>query len=88
MGNLDKIPMYIDECKNLNIKILKPDINKSSTRFTVDNGKIRFGLGSIKNVGIAVVENIVKEREENGPYTSFTDFCERVHEFGFNKNYI
>ena len=88
LGNLDKIPMYIDECKNLNIKILKPDINKSSTRFTVDNGKIRFGLGSIKNVGIAVVENIVKEREENGPYTSFTDFCERVQEYGVNKKCI
>ena len=88
LGNLDKIPMYIDECKNLNIKILKPDINKSSTRFTVDNGKIRFGLGSIKNVGIAVVENIVKEREENGPYTSVTDFCERVQEYGVNKKCI
>ena len=88
LGNLDKIPMYIDECKNLNIKILKPDINKSSTRFTVDNGKIRFGLGSIKNVGITVVENIVKEREENGPYTSFTDFCERVQEYGVNKKCI
>ena len=88
LGNLDKIPMYIDECKNLSIKILKPDINKSSTRFTVDNGKIRFGLGSIKNVGIAVVENIVKEREENGPYTSFTDFCERVQEYGVNKKCI
>ncbi len=88
LGNLDKIPMYIDECRNLNIEILKPDINKSNTRFTVDNGKIRFGLGSIKNVGIAVVENIVKEREENGAYKSFTDFCERVQEYGVNKKCI
>lgn len=88
LGNLDKIPMYIDECKNLNIEILKPDINKSNTRFTVDDGKIRFGLGSIKNVGIAVVENIVKEREENGEYKSFTDFCERVQEYGVNKKCI
>ncbi len=88
LGNLDKIPMYIDECKNLNIEILKPDINKSSTRFTVSDGKIRFGLGSIKNVGIAVVESIVKEREENGDYKSFTDFCERVQEYGVNKKCI
>lgn len=64
LGNLDKIPMYIDECKRLNIDILKPDINKSFTKFTVDNGKIRFGLGSVKNVGIAAVNAIVKEREE------------------------
>ena len=67
LGNLDKIPMYIDECKNLNIKILKPDINISHTKFTIDqNGAIRFGLGSIKNVGIQAVENIVTEREKNG----------------------
>ena len=88
LGNLDKIPMYIDECKNLNIQILKPDINKSKTRFTVDNGKIRFGLGSIKNVGIAVVDSIVAEREKNGEYKSFTDFCERVQEYGVNKKCI
>lgn len=74
LGNLDKIPMYIDECKRLKIDILKPDINKSFTKFTVDNGKIRFGLGSVKNVGIAAVNAIVKEREENGDYESFTDF--------------
>lgn len=41
LGNLDKIPSYIDECKRLHIEILKPDINKSYTRFTVDDGKIR-----------------------------------------------
>ena len=51
LGNLDKIPAYTEECKRLNIQILKPDINKSYTKFTVDNGKIRFGLGSVKNVG-------------------------------------
>ena len=48
LGNLDKIPTYIDECKRLNIAILKPDINKSYTKFTVDNGKIRFGLRKYK----------------------------------------
>ena len=85
LGNLDKIPIYIDECKNLNIEILKPDINKSYTKFTVDNGKIRFGLGSIKNVGIAVIDNIVKEREENGAFENFTSFCERMQNGGLNK---
>ena len=76
LGNLDKIPQYIDECKSLGIEILKPDINKSSTKFTVEDGKIRFGLGSIKNVGMAPVETIIKERNENGEFKSFTDFCE------------
>ena len=70
LGNLDRVPMYIDECKNMNIQILKPDINKSKTKFTVEEGKIRFGLGSIKNVGTAVVDIIVENREKNGNYKS------------------
>ena len=88
LGNLDKVPMYIDECKNLAIQILKPDINRSRTKFTIEDGKIRFGLGSIKNVGIAVVESIVQEREEHGEYQSFTDFCERVQDKGVNRKCI
>lgn len=88
LGNLDKVPDYIDECKRLNIEILKPDINKSYTKFTVDNGKIRFGLGSIKNVGIAAVDSIVKEREENGEFKDFTSFCERMQNEAVNKKCI
>ena len=88
LGNLDKIPQYIDECKRLGIQILKPDINKSFEKFTVEDGKIRFGLGAIKNVGTIPVENIVKERKEKGEYKSFTDFCERVSELQVNKKCV
>ena len=88
LGNLDKIPQYIDECKALGIEILKPEINKSSTKFTVEDGKIRFGLGSIKNVGTVPVDNIVKERNENGEYKSFTDFCERIANGVVNKKCV
>ena len=89
LGNLDKIPQYIDECKDLGIEILKPEINKSNTRFTTEGeAKIRFGLGSIKNVGTVPVDNIVKERNENGPYKSFTDFCERIAGEAVNKKCI
>ena len=88
LGNLDKVPQYIDECKSLGIEILKPEINKSHSKFTVEDGKIRFGLGSIKNVGTIPVNNIVKERTENGPYKSFTDFCERIADEGVNKKCI
>ena len=88
LGNLDKVPQYIDECKRLNIEILKPDINKSSTKFTVEEGKIRFGLGSIKNVGTVPVENIVKERKENGEFTNFADFAERISGKAVNKRCI
>ena len=88
LGNLDKIPAYIDECKRLNIEILKPDINKSYTRFTVDENKIRFGLGSIKNVGVGAVDEIVLERKENGEFKDFADFCERIANASVNKKCI
>ncbi len=88
LGNLDKVPQYIDECKRLGIDILKPDINKSYEKFTVECEKIRFGLGSIKNVGTVPVESIVKERKQNGEYKSFTDFCERIAETQVNKKCI
>ena len=88
LGNLDKIPDYIDECKRLKIEILKPDINKSYTRFTVDDGKIRFGLGSIKNVGISAVDEIVSERDKNGEYKDFGDFCERIANASINKKCV
>ena len=88
LGNLDKIPEYIYECKRLGIEILKPDINKSNTKFTVDNSKIRFVLGSIKNVGIGAVDSIVQEREKNGPYKDFSDFCERIQGETVNRKCI
>ena len=88
LGNLDKIPQYIDECKELGIEILKPEINRSFEKFTVEKGKIRFGLGSIKNVGEKPVGNIVEERKENGEFKNFTDFCERISEKDVNKKCI
>ncbi len=88
LGNLDKVPIYIDECKRLNIEILKPDINKSYTKFTVQDGKIRFGLGSIKNVGIAAIDTVIEERNKNGEFKSFTDFCERIQSGTVNKKCI
>ena len=88
LGNLDKIPQYIDECKSLKIDILKPSINMSSTKFTVEDGKIRFGLGSIKNVGTVPVDNIVNERIKNGDYKSFADFCERIADEAVNKKCV
>ena len=88
LGNLDKVPIYIYECKRLNIGILKPDINKSFTKFTVQDKKIRFGLGSIKNVGVSAIETVISEREKNGEYKSFTDFCERIQSGTVNRKCI
>ena len=88
LGNLDKIPQYIEECKKLGIEIQKPDINVSQTKFTATKDKIRFGLGSIKNVGIAPINAIIKERNEHGKFESFADFCERISDEAVNKKCI
>ncbi len=88
LGNLDKIPIYINECKKSNIAILKPDINKSYTKFTATDNSVRFGLGSIKNVGLAAVDAIVKERENGGEFKNFTDFAERIYGEAVNKKCI
>ena len=98
LGNLDKVPEYIDECKRIGIKILKPDINSSSSKFTVEFdesqdknnqiGQIRFGLGSIKNVGLQPIDNIIKDRTEHGKFEGFTDFCERVEGEAVNKKCV
>ena len=88
LGNLDKIPIYIQDCKEMGIQTLSPNINESETRFTVIDNKIRFGLGTIKNVGIGAVDTIVKERELNGKYESFEEFCERIKNSSINKKCI
>ncbi len=88
LGNLDKIPIYIQDCKDMGIEILNPNINESETKFTVIDNKIRFGLGTIKNVGISAVDSIVREREKNGAYESFTSFCERIKDESVNKKCI
>jgi DNA polymerase-3 subunit alpha len=86
LGNLEKIPEYIDECKRLEIEILVPNINKSFTKFTVENNtSIRFGLGSVKNVGTAVIDSIVEERNKNGEFKNFVDFLERMSSSTVNK---
>ena len=88
LGNLTKVPEYIDECRKMGIQILNPSINKSYTKFAVYGNQIRFGLGSVKNVGIAAVDAIVEERKQNGEYKSFTEFCERISGEAVNKKCI
>ncbi len=78
LGNLNKIPEYIEECKSLNIEVLKPDINESYAKFAVINKKIRFALVSIKNVGENAINEIIQNRKMQGKFTSFIDFCQRV----------
>ena len=76
--NSEKVALYIDHCRRLGIEVLPPDINESGVSFTVIGNKIRFGLGAVKNVGAAAVEELLSERE-NGPFTSLADFCNRMN---------
>lgn len=80
--------MYINECKDLEIEVLKPDINESYAKFSVINGKIRFALESIKNVGQNAIYQIIEERKKNGKFVDFIDFCERVSGEHVNKKCI
>ncbi|MBZ2175656.1 DNA polymerase III subunit alpha [Schnuerera sp. xch1] len=77
MGNTNSVSLYIQECKRLGIEVLPPDINESFKKFTVVNGKIRFGLMAVKNVGEGLIDGIIRVRKES-PFSSFTDFCERI----------
>ncbi|MBP3284468.1 MAG: DNA polymerase III subunit alpha [Clostridia bacterium] len=88
IGSLNKVPQYINECKKLGISVLKPSINESRELFTVNDGAIRFGLAAVKNVGEAVVETIVRERDTNGKFTDFEDFCKRITGKGVNKKCV
>ncbi len=85
MGSSGTVSLYIRECKRLGIKILPPDVNESRDKFTVEGGKIRFGLAAVKNVGTNVIAEIIKAREEKGKFASFTDFCTKVDLSVLNK---
>ncbi|WP_427339784.1 DNA polymerase III subunit alpha [Caloranaerobacter sp. DY30410] len=88
MGNTNSVSLYIQECKRLGIEILPPDVNESYSNFTVNEGKIRFGLAAVKNVGIPAIEAIIKARETGGKFKSFTDFCKRVDLNSVNKRAV
>ncbi len=88
MGNTDKVVEYIRECSALGIEILKPDINKSFSKFSVENGNIRFGLAAVKNVGVNIINNIINERESNGTFKDFEDLSKRLDSKDTNKRCI
>lgn len=85
MSNTTKTVEYIADCTARGIELLPPDVNKSYYRFTVEDGKIRFGLEAVKNVGHKLLLDIAQERETNGPFKSFTNFLERMSGTELNK---
>ena len=85
-GSIEKITFFMEECKRMGLKVLGPDINESLNGFAVNKaGEIRFGLGGLKGVGEAAVENIIIEREKNGFFTSPFDLIKRINQRAVNK---
>ncbi len=88
MDFTEKVSGYINECIKMNIDLLPPDINEGYSHFSVSNGKIRFALSALKNVGRNTIDAIVTEREKNGKYKSLTDFFTRLENKDLNKRCI
>jgi len=91
--NLEKAAMYLNECRQAGIGVLVADVNRSDSDFvpaTLEDGTevIPFGLSAVRNVGSALVGQLIRERNENGPYRDFYDFCERVDTSVLNKRAI
>jgi DNA polymerase-3 subunit alpha len=77
-SDTDKIVKYIEECRAMGIQVLPPDVNESSSDFTVVGDKIRFGLVAVKNVGETAIHSILAARTGEGRFRDLFDFCERV----------
>lgn len=75
--DIGEIKNYVSYAKDEKIPVLPPDINESQTLFSVKDGKIRYGLSAVKGVGISVIDEIIKERNDNGRFASFEDFAKR-----------
>ncbi len=95
-GNTDRIAIEVEECRQMGIEVLPPDINESFSTFTVvydslevkqdkESRKIRFGLSAVKNLGENIIKEVIKERKENGSYKSLEDFLSRVKTKDLNK---
>jgi DNA polymerase-3 subunit alpha len=87
-GNTAKVVKYINECHEMGITVLPPDVNHSEWSFTPDGQAIRFGLGAVKNLGQSAVEAIAKAREEVGRFHSIYQICEKVDLGAVNRRMI
>jgi DNA polymerase-3 subunit alpha len=88
IGNQDKLTQYLNECRDMNIPILPPDVNSSDLVFTPAGNSIRFGLTAIKNVGAAAIESVLAARSKLGRFDTLLQFCENVDLRLLNKRVI
>ena len=78
LDSTTKVAEYIAACKDMGIRLLPPDVNESDADFTVVDENLRFGLAAIKGIGRGFVHAVMREREQNGPFTGFEEFCRRM----------
>ena len=88
MNTKDKVPFYVNQCHEMGIEVLPPDVNTSVVGFTVVEGKIRFGMNAVKGVGVGAIEAVIRARDEGGPFSSVFDFCARVDSQMANKRVL
>ncbi len=88
MDNTDRVVKYINECREMKIPILPPDVNESYRSFSVSGKSIRFGLAAVKNVGGGAIDSIIEVRGKDKKYESLQDFCERVDLSKVNKRVV
>ncbi|MCI7126231.1 MAG: DNA polymerase III subunit alpha [Agathobaculum sp.] len=81
----DKVSEYIQTAREMGIRVLPPDVNESYDGFSVSGEDIRFGLAAVKGVGRSFMKQLVGEREQNGEFSSFQDFCERMYDRELNR---
>jgi len=87
-SNKDQTAVFLNECRQMGIPVLVPDVNESVSDFSVHGDAIRFGMSAVRNVGEGVVALVVAAREEGGPFTDFYDYCERVDPQALNKRTV
>ncbi|MEG0379229.1 MAG: DNA polymerase III subunit alpha, partial [Eubacterium sp.] len=88
MDDEKKVSKYIEDCRKIGLKVLPPDVNESYDKFSVKNGRIRFGLGAIKGLGKNAIVSIVNARAHEGAFKGFRDFCEKVDLKALNKRMV
>ncbi len=85
LANTDKLATFVQECRRLEVRVDPPDVNASSADFDVIDGAVRYGLGAVRNVGLAAMEGLVAARKAGGPFADLPDFARRLDASALNK---
>src|SRR5262249_60960714 len=78
MGDSSRLLTLVEECRRMGLELLPPDVNRSRWKFTIEDGKIRIGLGAIRNVGQGAVDTLLAARDAQGTFASLFDLASRL----------